>query len=735
MADNPVTQAQERQALGKALGGAESNPLLAKAKAFDVRFLIGILRANLWLIALVTLGAGLVAVAVTLLQTPRYTAQAAIQINNTGGRVLKGQDDNQGEEAGNAYDTDRFLKTQIDILKSRGLAQRVAQRLNLAASPRFFVAQGSSAPKPEAGKAVAADKLIKLLDKSLVVDLPRDSRIASIRFTSANPELARDIANAYASELIKSNLQRKFDSSAYARDFIANQLAEVKQRLEESERNLNGYARSAGLIRMPDAKEANGQNSGGSVTTASLIQLNAAANEAKAKRLSIEARWRSVSNGPLLSATEIVSNAGISALLAQKATISEALQSEKARHLDDYPTVRAKQSELAVIDQQIAASATSIRNAIKAEYAAAQSAETELAAQVNHLKSETLSEQDKNVQYRLIEREVDTNREVYAGLLQRYKELNASSGISLSNVSIIDYADAPIKPSSPDLVSNVLIGLVLGLGLALVVVFAREQFDDTVHTPEEMEAKLGLRLLGLVPLVRKGNPERALADSKSSLNEAYNSLRGTLLYSAKGGLPQVIQVTSAQPAEGKTTTSVALAIGFARIGRSVLLIDADMRRPAVHRHFDSDNARGLSDVLAGDATLADVVFAGGTQGLSVVTAGPVPDSPSELLAGTRCEHLLQEAAKSYDLVLIDSPPVLGLADAPLIGALADGVLFVVAADQSRNGSLRASLRRLEAMQPIVLGGVLTKFDAAKASGRSGNSYDYYQYQYGYGVKK
>jgi succinoglycan biosynthesis transport protein ExoP len=248
--------------------------------------------------------------------------------------------------------------------------------------------------------------------------------------------------------------------------------------------------------------------------------------------------------------------------------------------------------------------------------------------------------------------------------------------------------------------------------------------------PEDIEAKLQLALLGVVPQSQGGDPQAALLDPKSPISEAYNSLRGSLLYSTAEGLPQVMLITSAQASEGKTTSSFAIASGFARMGKKVLLIDADMRRPSLHKRMDLPNERGLSTLLTSHDPLASAVAKSSLDYLSLLVAGPIPPSPTELLSTVRIEEILQEAAGQFDVVMVDSPPILGLADAPLMAALVDGVIFVVEADRSRRGSLKAALRRLRAMRPILLGAVLTKFDPLKAGNRYSEyyGYDYYQYE-------
>ncbi len=733
---HPLTSAETA-----ALGIMHSDPqddqgfALAPRSAFDLRYIASAIRSNLLLIGALIAASMALALIFTLLKTPRYTASAAIQINDTSGRVLASKEDSDVSAESNGYDIDRFLKTQVDIIQSRGLAQRVAQKLKLTSDPAFFAAQEIDPPGTSAPVQARNDLAVALLQGYLKVDLPRDSRIVTISYESVDPAYSAKVANAYASEFIVANLQRKFDSSAYARNFLSEQLADAKQRVEVSERALNAYARQAGLIRLAtgsgDSSDARSSDiSSNSVTTSSLTQANVAANDAKARRIIAESRWRSMSAAPLLGSSEVVSNATVSSLLGRKAEIEAALNEDKARHLQDYPSVRAKQSELSTINQQLENAARNVRNSVRSDYLAALEAERQLTNQVSQLKNETLGEQDLTVQYGLLSREADTNRQLYNGLLERYKTLNAMAGESLSNINIIDNAEIPKGPSSPNLFKNLLIGLIVGIGITAVAVFLKDQFDDSIRVPEDVEAKLSLPLLGVVPKSQSDDPDEGLSDPKSPISEAYNSLRGSLLYSTPEGLPQIMLVTSAQPAEGKSTSSHAIASGFARMGRKVLLIDADLRRPTLHRRVDLDDSKGLSTLLTSHDSLASAITPSGQDYLSFLPAGPIPPSPTELLSTARVEEVLQEAASMFDVVVIDSPPILGLADSPLLAALVDGVVFIVEAERSRRGSLKSSLRRLRAMRPVLLGAVLTKFNPLKAGNRYSEyyGYDYYQYE-------
>ncbi|NBC37655.1 polysaccharide biosynthesis tyrosine autokinase [Novosphingobium sp. FSY-8] len=714
------------------LADMDLNPAVLSQSSLDFRYIASAIRSNRRLIVAVLLGAIAIGLITTFIQTPRYAATATLQINNQSGRVLK-TDDERDQEFGGGAETERFLKTQVDVLKSRSLALRVVQKLNLAGNPKFYLAEEVSQPPVgmtlEKIKLRAANQLMKHLD----IVLPRDSRVVKVTYESADKALATAIANAYATEFIEYNLQRKVDSSAYAREFLSKQLEISRQRLEQSERALNEYARQNGLIITRPAVSDNAKNSSGagtSVTTSSLIQQNTAMNEATAKRVAVESRWGALQGPNLMSAPEVLTNASITGLMTQKAEVEAALGVERAHHLEDYPTVVAKRAQLNSLNAQIQRVARAIRDSVHGEYMAAKQAEAELQQQVRTLKAETLNEQELAVQYGLLTHESDTNRQVYDGLLERFKELNAVAGANLSNVSLVDPAIEPNKPSSPNVLLNIVASILGGILVTAIAVYLKDQFDDSIRVPDDLETKLGVSMLGVIPHAQSNNPLALLDNPKSALSEAFNSLRGALMFVSDKGLPQVMMLTSAQPAEGKSTSSTSLATILAKAGHKVLLIDADLRRPTLHRVTDYDNDRGLSTYLANNGGLADTVRPATQANLFVMTSGPVPQSPTELLSSVRMRQLLDEARREFNVVIIDSPPVLGLADAPLLATQVDGVIMIVEADRSRRGALKTAMRRLLAVRPTVLGGVLTKFDAKRVGGEYYHYYSYNYYQYG-----
>lgn len=694
----------------------------------NLRYALAAFRRNMWM-ALAIVGAALaLAVIATLLDAPRYTAATSVQINDQGDDVLGEELDLRSTDA-SAWDIDRFLNTQLDILRSRALAVRVAKSNELFDDPRFFAAMEMTPPAADLGPERRREMVISLLRTNLEIDLPRSTRIARVQFASADPEMSARIVNSFADEFIQANLQRRFESSAYAREFVEGQLEEARSQLEETERELNDYARSAGLIRTRDAFTVDASRPvAGSVTASSLLQLNEAANMAQADRIAAQTRWQAEAATPLLSSRTVLANPTVQELMTRRARAKAELDAARERYLSDHPAVTNLQSDLDAIDAQLTATAEQVRNSVRADYHAAQAAEAALSRQVDRLQGDTLREQDRAVRYNTLAREADTARSIYDGLLQRYRELNASAGIAASNIAIIDRADPPLVPSSPSLPRNLALGLLIGLVGAVASVYLRDRLDDAIHVPEDIEEKLGLALLGVVPEAQ-GDPFADFANPKSPVAEAYNSLRGSLLYSTRSGLPRVLAVTSAQAGEGKTTSSHAIASGFGRMGMKALLIDADLRRPAAHIATGLPNTRGLTDLLTSEDPLSSAAMKYEAGAFDLIPSGPPPPSPSELITSPRMAQILEEAAQTYDIVVVDSPPVLGLADAPMVAALADGTMFVVEAERGRSGQLRAALRRLRSVGPVIVGAVLVKFDPEKGGNRYSSYYGYEYYRY------
>lgn len=670
----------------------------------------------------VTLALGVLAL---FLVHPVYRASSSVEIEDQASKVL-GTEDAQPLGAG-GQDPDRLLQTQIDILKSRSLAERVADGLNLAGDDRFLLAEGVQ-PK----EAIRREQVIETLQKNLGVSLPRNSRVVPIQFDSGSPALAATIANSYADNLIAGNLQRHYDTSSYSKNFLENQLTLTKGRLEQSERALLDYARSVGIVDPSaggaDPADPAGGNATHSLTSASLIELNQSLAAAKASRIQAEGRWRQAESTPVMSLPDVLENPAIQQLAQKRAELEAQYQQDLEHRLPDHPAVKQELAAIQSLDGQTAALARSIRNSIRNQYEASVKQESELEGTVNQLKGATLAEQSLGIKYNILKREVDTNRELYNGLLQRFKEVSAEAGVTSNNISVIDRADPPLLPVSPSPLINITLSLLGGLVLALGTVAALEIFHDGVRAPDEVEQRFGLALLGVIPRLR-GNSKASveLLNRSSDISEAYQSVRASVELSSDKGTPQTLLITSSREGEGKSTTALAMARDAAAAGRKVLLIDADMRRPSIHTLVGIRKVPGLSNMLTQQLPTSAVIYPTDFERLSVLPAGPKPPSPAELLGGSAFRSLLGYLKNEYDQVIIDSPPVLGLADVPRLAAAVDGTVIVMEANRSHRGAIAAALRRLATARARIVGAVLVKFDPRKADADAAYMLDYYSY--------
>lgn len=691
-----------------------------------------ILRRWRFVILGVTAAAVLAGLVVTLLMTPEYTAAATVEISREPNKVTQ----YQGVERDEAAADQEFYQTQYGLLESRSLAERVASQLQLVDSPAFYetfdVAPVDPAFQLLNGRYGAAGRESRqrlageLLLSNLDIEPTRLSRLVDIQFTSPDPQLSARVANAWAENFIQTNLERKVQATSYGRDLLQRQLAQFKDRLDQSQRQLVAYASEQEIINLPAQSGGDGRTtSERSLVADELAALSAALSQAVTDRIQAEAR--ASQSGTSGASVEALSNPAINSLRQRRAELAADYSRLMVQFEPGYPPAQAIQSQITQLDRSIAREESRVTGSVQGSYREALQRERELQKRVNQLKDDFLDLRRRSIQYNIYQQEVDTNRALYDGLLQRYKEIGVAGGVGVNNVSIVDPADVPQGPSSPRLFINLLVallgGLVLGIGLALGL----EQIDEVITDPSDVERRLGLPILGSVPKVEDESPKDALLDRKSDLVDAYIAVQTNLAFATEHGVPRSFSVTSTRQAEGKSTTALALATTLARANRKVILVDGDMRSPSVHQLGGVDHDRGLSTFLAGQDDIDSLTFQMQDLGITAMSAGPIPPNAAELLTGTRLAALIERLLERYDHVVIDSPPVMGLADAPLIAARVEGVVYAVEAHGVRSTLIKTALRRLASANTRVIGGVLTKFEARRS--HYGYGYDY-GYSYG-----
>ncbi|WP_238302770.1 GumC family protein [Sphingomonas phyllosphaerae] len=671
---------------------------------------------------------------ITLLMTPKYTATASIEVLRESSKVT----DIQGVEREASLADQEFYQTQYGLLKSRSLSERVAQQLKLVDDPKFFERFDTAADTPAfqlvngrypAGGRLERQRVAgKTLRDNLVITPTRLSRLVDISFTSPDPVFSAQVANAWAENFIQTNLERKVQATSYGRNLLQRQLAQSKERLDASQRQLVNYASAQQIINLPSQSGDGKTTTERSIVADDLATLNTALSQATAERIQAEARFRQA--GAAGASTEALRNTAINNLRQRRAELAADYQRLMVQFQPDYPTAKAVQSQIDQLDRSIAREERRVSGSLNADFREALERERGLQNKVNALKSSYLDLRRRSIQYNIYQQEVDTNRALYDGLLQRFKEIGVAGGVGINNVSVVDAADTPEKPSSPRLLLNLVLSLLIGTGLGAVAAFALEQIDEAIADPAEVERRLGLPLLGSVPKVDRSTPKEALLDRKSDLFDAYLAIQTSLAFTTESGIPRSFAVTSTRPAEGKSTTALALATTLSRGRRNVLLVDGDMRSPSIHQMGGVDHERGLSNFLAGDDDISTMLFPMQDMGFMAMSAGPIPPNAAELLTGNRLAVLLARLLEQYDHVIIDSPPVMGLADAPLIASRVEGVIYAVESHGIRSSLVKTALGRLASANARVFGGVLTKFEARKAH------YGYgYEYGYGYGRER
>lgn len=675
-------------------------------------------------IALAGLLAGLV---VSMLTQPQYSGTVTIQVAREEAKVLNIE--GVEETGGTRFDAE-FYQTQYALLKSRSLSEAVVRDLRLADNYLFLSGfdQGEVEGVRQLSREERTELATSMVNKNTVVSPVRMSSIINVSFISPNPELSAQVANSIAENFIEANLSRRYEAAAYARQFLQNRLSQVRARLEESERRAVQYAQQQGLVKLQSGDGTSVSEQ--SIVANDLADLSRQLAVARADRAQAEARYRSGTQGT--AAAESLGNTALNELRRQRAELQAQLSKLQSDFGPQYPTVVALRAQINELDRQIGTEegrvSSSVAQDLSGRYRQALATEQALQRRVDALKAQLLDERSRSIQFNIIQRDVDTNRALYDALLQRFKEVGVAGGIGTNNVSVVDPALTPEKPVKPNLPLNLFIGLLLGLLGGVAAAYILEQLQDAAILPSDFSKKVGVPLLGSTPkMASKEATKTALLDPKAPLSESYFSILTSVQFSTSHGAPRSMVLTSSQAGEGKSTTSLALAQGLASVGAKVLLMDGDLRNPSLHKLLGRPLGSGLSNLLTGSGSIGEHVQESGTDNLTVLLAGPIPPNPAELLSTDMMHRIVQQALRDYDHVVIDGPPVLGLADAPLLARAVEGTILVVEASRTRSAQARQAIERLRMVRANLLGAILTKLDART----EGYGYGYtYEYSYG-----
>jgi capsular exopolysaccharide synthesis family protein len=674
-----------------------------------------------------------------------FQAQARLLIEDERSTAIPGLQNDQ-----NTYyeDPEPYFQTQYKILKGRDLTRRVVRTLHLDTVPEFngtkpppptpismvgnltsrLMRYGTkSSPVPEAPKVdETADEsaLVGAFIGRVGVDPVRGSHLVDVTFQSEDPKFAADAANALIDEYVSENLAIKLRSTQGMLDWLDHELATQLKRVEGSEKALAEYREKENALSLDDKQN---------IVLSRLNQLNDAATRARTARVQKESLYNQVKAIASGTAPDAIPIIGLNpSVQAAKAKLSDR-QRERVtlleRYQDKHPLVinvnASLQDAQRQVDLEVARAVQSVRN----EYETAVLEEQTLSKNLDGAKVEATDLNRKGIGYGVMDREAKSNREVYQSLLTREKELRVSVNSRANNVRVVDRAEVPRGPITPGGRRTWLMSVVIGLVLAVAVALGLDYMNDSIKTPEDVSQRLKLPFLGLVPAVR-GDKHPLLASSHvpHDFGESFRSLRTSLISKYPGEGTKIIIVTSAQPLEGKTTTAANIAMALAYGGSRVLLIDADMRRPGLHRPLRLVNERGLSQVLTGQARVRDVIQRTMDPNLLAITAGRTPKNPSELLSSERMKTLLTNLAHGpFNWIIIDTPPVLAVTDAVILAPLVAGVTFVIGAEMTRRRLAERAIESLVQSRPRYAAVVLNKVDFAR------NKY-YYSRYYGHQYK-
>jgi polysaccharide biosynthesis transport protein len=720
------------------------------ASALTLSDLLGMILKHKWTLLLVILVSTGIAGVNTFLLRPTYRATAVLQIERSAARVVDFQHGNVDLDQ-SSVDEYLGLKTQYELLRSRSLAERVIDDLQLdrtksAAPP--LVAASVANTKPPATTSAGADGMIERIISgyhklstpatadpqtlgreavvgaflgALIVEPVQNSRLVRLSVDNSDPALAAKIANATAQTFVSLGQERRIESSSYAKTFLEDQIKQMKTKLEESERRLNQYAQQKQILALDEKSN---------VVSQTYVDYAGALAKAEQDRIRAEAQWNEAKRNPESVGLSQDSKTVMGTFKERKAQLELEYQQNLRIYKPDFPKMQQIKAQIAENDQQIRAEIALIASTFRAQYEMALNQETQLREKLSHTRKQVLTTQDNSIDLNLLKREVDTNRQLYDSLLERLKQVNISSNLTTNNISIVDSANAPLFPYKPNLQSNLLAGLGIGLFLGLCLVFLLEYLDDSIRFPDMVERVLGVPLMGVIPVGDKKRSDSGSiafdvhSEPRSTMAEAYRSVRTALQFSTSHGAPKRLLVTSTTRDEGKSTSALALAINFAQMGHHVLLVDADMRNPSIHKMLGIPNDLGLSNLLSADSRGETLIQPTVIPNLSVLTAGPSPPNPVDLLMGPKLLALLDKAsAVGISHVIVDGPPILGIADSIVLGNQIQDMLFVVRAGSTRKANIRDALRRLRLSGLAPRGAILT-FAPARALQGYGAYYGY-----------
>ncbi len=696
----------------------------------------------------------------TLTSTPLFVGKGVIKTSASEGRLTNFEDIQKV-----ALKSMEFQETQVRLLKSEQMSLRIADKLDLRnkalfnpeiaaeeeketsfgdlirqtlSSIRNFIRFSSdedteNSVNEEGKQRLLVDGIVKKLQKNLNISPVRNSELIEITYESPDAQLAAQIVNTAMDEFINMHLDSNIASSKTAAKFLDKQIKSAQIKLEKSEKELNNFSRKAGLVSM-DPKL--------NLIMRQLEELNDALAKARAERIGKEALYQQAISEDNQNLTQILQDDLIKDLKSQNATLQAEYQDLSTTFKPAYPKMQQLRAKMEDIEQRIAAEKQRIIDSIKNDYEAAEKKQQYLQIKAEEQKKLAIDLNDKATQYKILLREVETNKSIYQSLLQRSKEVEASLGAAVTNLQIIDRARIPLYPAKPKVRRNLLLGLLLGMFGGVGMAFLLEYLDDTIKNPDELINRFHIPVLGLIPFDKEHEEDRrAMALTyynfpRSPVAESIRTAITSIELSAAEQPPKTILITSVLPGAGKSTLSSNTALSYLSSGERCLIIDADLRKPSLHKVFGTDSKDiGLSSVLSGMNTLQEVICKTEYEGLDFIPSGPLPPTPAELIASSRMRKLLKSVSEHYSHIILDGPPYQGFAEILVLANMVDGLILVTVEGDTPRDGVKHFRRSVLNVGGRIIGAVVNKAGRHKGYGSYSKYSDYaYSYNYQYGTK-
>ena len=714
-----ISQGEYSSGLTRYPSGVYPEELLEQSGGLDLKEFITVLSRRKKIIILTTILTTLLALIITFLMQPTYRATSTLKIE----RYAVDSNVNILNAESSRSDRD-FFETQIQLIQSRTLARQVINKLNITEKkPKNGIKTKIKKLLgfKEESKGNNADQIELLFLKKLIVKPINNSQLLSISYDSSDPVLAADINNAIADTFVRQNLERRFETASDFKSYVTRNLEATRKSLEVAESNLNTYAIENNIV-----QDSEGQSTSIHTLKKYAEDLIIAEND----RIEAEATYKLALKAIKDSTTSISTINDPYILSLKKAAARLETQYQKLK----YKRTRSARNLRKRIDslrEQISTEGSSINSALHASFLAAQEKETMLRTKFENLQTNSLKLQSKNAKYNRLKRIVEINQLAYEKQLEQLMAVNIAGKIGTNNISIIDKASIPSRKLKPSLKTNLVLGLLLGLLLGMGIAFLREFVDDSIKNSNTLEKLSGLPVLSQLPAIKKMTTKKlalqTALEPRSILAESIRSLRTSLRFSTRNGSPKSLFISSSAATEGKSTVALNLATAYTQSNEKVLLIDADLRSPSIHNLLELENISGLTNYLTSEySDSADISHNCMIKNLTVITSGPIPPDPVELLSGDKMMTLLKNAIEQYDHIIIDGPPILGLADALVLANLTDATLIAVEAGKTRKTILLNALKRLERSNANLVGTILTKISKTVSP-------DYNQAYYSYSL--